>query len=122
MPIPIEKLQAVEDEIQREHETKVKTDDDDDDDDVHENHHTTAMTPPDQDFSFLKNHLQTKRSVRYDIEQIDEHEHRPLRASQDTEPSVDNVLRRRYIAHWGLPGSLTFISSKYIYIYIQSLI
>jgi hypothetical protein len=104
MPIPIEKIQVVEDEIEREH--KAKDSDDDDDDDNHYNkRHTTTITPPDQDFSFLKNSSQAKRSVRYGIEQMDNHEHQPLQINHETE-QADNGLRRRYIAHWGLPGSL----------------
>jgi hypothetical protein len=110
MPIPIEQIQAVEDEIEREHKTKVKTDTDNEDDD-HETSQTTAMTPPDQDFSFLKNPLQPKRSVHYDIEQVNNHEEsRPLRTIHETEQPLDNVIRRRYIAHWGLPGRLTSIT------------
>jgi uncharacterized membrane protein YukC len=100
MPIPIEKIQVIEDEIERQHGAEVTSDDDE-----NEMRHTTAMTPPDQDFSFLKNSAHTKRSVHYNIEQLDDHEQRPLRTVHENE----NVLRRRYIAHWGLPGSLTFI-------------
>jgi len=100
MPIPIEKIQVVEDEIERERDVKAKIDIDEDDDD----HHTTAMTPPDQDFSYLKNPPRSKRSVHYDIEQLDDHEHQPLRTILENEQPLDNVLRRRYIAHWGLPG------------------
>jgi hypothetical protein len=108
MPIPIEKIQVVEDEIEREHGgTKFKIDDEEEDDD-YEIRHMTAMTPPDQDFSFLKNSRHAKRSVHYDTEQIDNHEHQPLRRSQETEQPLDNVLRRRYIAHWGLPGKVIF--------------
>jgi len=116
MPIPIEKIQVVEDEIEREHELKIKNDDDDDDDDEHHIRHTTAMTPPDQDFSFLRNSQQAKRSVHYDIEQMDDHEHRPLRTTQENEQPIDNVLRRRYIAHWGLPewlGDNHFLLQKH---------
>ncbi|CAF4575679.1 unnamed protein product, partial [Rotaria magnacalcarata] len=29
---------------------------------------------------------------------------RPLRIAHENEQQFDNVLRRRYIAHWGLPG------------------
>lgn len=104
MPIPIDRIQAVEDEIERESEKKVKVDTDDEDSD-NEVRYTTSMTPPDQDFSYLKKYPQPKRSVHYDIEQLDDHEHRPLRpTTQENEPQLDNVLRRRYIAHWGLPG------------------
>ncbi len=113
MPIPIEKIQVVEDEIEREHQSKVKVDDyndDDDDDDYYLNNRlTTAMTPPDQDFSFLRNSSQSKRSVHYDCGSINDHEHRPLRTIPETEQPLDNVLRRRHIAHWGLPGKLIVI-------------
>jgi hypothetical protein len=106
MPIPIEKIQAVEDEIEREYEAKAKIDTDDDDDDHHhhEIRHTTEMTPPDQDFSYLKNHPLSKRSVHYGIEQLDDHENHPLRTTLENDQPLDNGLRRRYIAHWGLPG------------------
>jgi hypothetical protein len=104
MPIPIEKIQVVQDEIEREHEAK--TDDDDDDYDDLKYRHTTAMTPPDQDFSFLQNSSNAKRSVHYDIELNNNQENRPLRINYETEQSTDNGLRRRYIAHWGLPGKL----------------
>jgi hypothetical protein len=102
MPIPIEKIQVVEDEIER--DAKAKIDTDDDNDDYHENHHTTEMSPPDQDFSYLKNPPRSKRSVHYDIEQLDDPEHQPLRKILENEQSLENGLRRRYIAHWGLPG------------------
>ncbi|CAF0929998.1 unnamed protein product [Rotaria sp. Silwood1] len=111
MPIPIEKIRVVEDEIQRESEN---------DDENEANHinirHTTAMTPPDQDFSFLKNSSQTKRSVHYDSEQMDKYERRPLRSLHENEQSFDNVLRRRCIAHWGLPewlGDNHFLLQKH---------
>ena len=107
MPIPIEKIQVIEDEIERRHENKNghKNDDDDDDDDTYRRHHKHAMTPPEQDFSYLKHSSHAKRSVHYDDEQMNQHEHRPFRTTQDADQSLDNVLRRRYIAHWGLPGS-----------------
>lgn len=103
MPIPVDRIQAVEDEIERENEIKFKKDSDDDDSD-NEHRHTTAMTPPNQDFSFLQKTSQPKRSVHYDIEHLDDYEHRPLRTIQENDSPKDNVLRRRYIAHWGLPG------------------
>jgi hypothetical protein len=106
MPIPIEKIQVVEDEIEREYKAKNDTDDDDDDDYRPRIRHTTTITPPDQDFSFLKNSSHTKRSVHYDIEQMEHYEQEPLRIINETEQPGDNVLRRRYIAHWGLPGLL----------------
>lgn len=107
MPIPIDRIQVVENEIEREHETKAKkeelSDREDNDDDDHIRH-PPAMTPPNQDFSFLNNHPRPKRSVHYDIEQLNELEIQPLRRPIEHEPQLDNVLRRRYIAHWGLPG------------------
>lgn len=108
MPIPIERIKTVEDEITR--GAKAKNEDehnyhhDSDDDGIR---HTTTMTPPNQDFSYLTNSANNKRSVRYDIEPANDHECRPLRRIPETDqPSVDNVLRRRYIAHWGLPGKV----------------
>ena len=64
------------------------------------------MTPPEQDFSYLKRATQGKRSVHYDIEPMnnDHEEQRPLRIPREPEPPIESVLRRRYIAHWGLPG------------------
>jgi hypothetical protein len=95
MPIPLEKIQVVENEIQRlDHK-----------DDKNKKLQTT-ITSPEQDFSFLNKPLHIKRSVHYDIEPMNSHEHHPLRPICESEqPSVDNVLRRRYIAHWGLPGN-----------------
>lgn len=120
MPIPIDRIQAVENEIEREHDTKAKketlSDREDDDDDDNHIHYPPAMTPPDQDFSFLNNRPPPKRSVHYDIEQIDEPENQPLRRTIEHEPSLDNVLRRRYIAHWGLPewlGDNHFLLQKH---------
>lgn len=110
MPVPIERIKSVEDEIVR--EAKVKKEDahiyhhdsDDDDDNIR---HTTAMTPPDQDFSFLTHSANNRRTVHYDDQPANDHECRPLRKLPETDqPSVDNVLRRRYIAHWGLPGTV----------------
>lgn len=113
MPIPIEKIQVVEDEIERQH---------DDERDHHHHHHHhfhrpqlhsedendyrhgQAMTPPEQDFSYLKRSTQGKRSVHYDIEPMNQDEQRPLRIPREPESPLENVLRRRYIAHWGLPG------------------
>jgi hypothetical protein len=100
MPIPIDKIEVVEDEIERQYRYK----DGSDDDDYHENRNNTAMTPPNQDFSYLQKSSHPKRSVHYDIEQCNSQEDRPLRTTHDNEQSLDNVLRRRYIAHWGLPG------------------
>jgi hypothetical protein len=102
MPIPIEKIQVVEDEIERlDHE-----------DDEHSNFHRT-ITPPEQDFSYLNRPSHVKRSVHYDIEPIKNHEDQPLRSKSEAEQSsLDNVLRRRYIAHWGLPGKNR---SNYLY-------
>ncbi len=95
MPIPIEKIRVVEDEIQRlDHE------------DEHQLNLQRTITPPEQDFSFLNKPSHVKRIVHYDIEPITTtHEHQPLRpVSKSEQPSIDNVLRRRHIAHWGLPG------------------
>ena len=104
MPIPIEKIQVVEDEMERQHYGKDDHDGKDDDDDEHNNRHRHAMTPPEQDFSYLKNSANGKRSVHYDIEQLNHYEDRPLRTTNDNEPPLESVLRRRFIAHWGLPG------------------
>ncbi|CAF0761579.1 unnamed protein product [Rotaria sordida] len=111
MPIPIEKIQVVEDEIVRENES-----DNENDINHRDIRHTTAMTPPNQDFSFLKNPSQIKRSVHYDIEQLDKYECQPLRTLHENEQTLDNVLRRRYIAHWGLPewlGDNHFLLQKH---------
>ncbi|CAF1126180.1 unnamed protein product [Rotaria magnacalcarata] len=117
MPIPIEKIQVVEHEFQRQHDSDDESDDDQNQRQHHyQIRHTTAMTPPEQDFSFLKNHGQAKRSVHYDIEQIDSYETRPLRIAHENEQQFDNVLRRRYIAHWGLPewlGDNHFLLQKH---------
>jgi len=95
MPIPLEKIQVVEDEIQRL-----------EDEDYENKDLRTTITPPEQDFSFLHNLSHIKRSVHYNIEPMNNHENQPLRPTSETEqPSIDNVLRRRYIAHWGLPGN-----------------
>ncbi|CAF1160158.1 unnamed protein product [Adineta ricciae] len=110
MPMLSEKIKAAADEIERER----KKSDDDDDEDVH--HHGTAMTPPNQDFSFLRTPSYEKRFNHYDIESTDRPEQRPLRTIPDNETSVDNVLRRRYIAHWGLPewlGDNHFLLQKH---------
>jgi hypothetical protein len=95
MPIPIEKIKVVEDEIERLHH-----------DDKNDTNHHKTITPVEQDFSFLNKLSRIKRSVHYDIGPIaNDHEHQPLRTIFETEQSpLENVLRRRYIAHWGLPG------------------
>ncbi len=96
MPIPLEKIQVVENEIQKlDHEH-----------DKNKNF-STIITPSEQDFSFLNKPSHIKRSVHYDdIAPIDDHEYKPLRSISELEqPSIENVLRRRYIAHWGLPGN-----------------
>ncbi|CAF1353811.1 unnamed protein product [Adineta steineri] len=103
MPIPLEKIKVVEDEIERlDHDDKNRR---------------IAITPPIQDFSFLNKPSHVKRSVHYDIESINTPEHEPLRSITNTEqPSIDNVLRRRYIAHWGLPewlGDNHFLLQKH---------
>lgn len=104
MPISVEKIPPIRDEIER-HEDK--NDDyhykNSDDEDTNLRHHH-AMTPPEQDFSYLKRSSHPKRSVHYDTTQIDEFESRPLRTNLENDPAFENVLRRRYIAHWGLPG------------------
>ncbi len=107
MPIPIDKIEVIEDEIERQHENKRDKNDyyDDDDDDRFNNGYATAMTPPNQDFSFLRN-LNSKRSVHYGDESDNDQEGRPFRPTHEIEQPQDNVLRRRYIAHWGLPGKL----------------
>ena len=87
MPIPLDKIQVVEDQIER-----------------LDDHRT--IVPPEQGFSFLSRPLHNKRTVHYDIEPIHDDEDRPLKAISPIppSPSIDHVLRRRYIAHWGLPG------------------
>ena len=93
MSISNENIQVVEDEIVQIKDRK--------DDDV-EDYKIRHMTPPSQDFSFLKNASQAKRTVHYDIDQMDNQERQPLRGIY--EQPLQHVLRRRYIAHWGLPG------------------
>jgi len=64
-----------------------------------------------EDYPFLNKPSHIKRSVHYDIGPII---HRPI--SQIEQPSIDNVLRRRYIAHWGLPewlGDNHFLLQKH---------
>jgi hypothetical protein len=107
----IDKIEVVGDEIDRPYSYNIEHDSDYDDDsnnDQHHRRHIHAMTPPEQDFSYLKHCSHGKRSVHYDQEQMNDHEHRPLRTTDDTENSLDSVLRRRYIAHWGLPGLSRF--------------
>jgi len=123
MPIPIEKIQVVEDEIERQH---------DDERDYHHRHHFNrpqlhsedeydyrhgqAMTPPEQDFSYLKRTTQGKRSVHYDIEPMNQDEEQPLRMLREPESPLETVLRRRFIAHWGLPewlGDNHFLLQKH---------
>ena len=92
MPIPLEKIKVVEHEIDRlNHEDKYL--------------HNT-ITPPEQDFSFLNKSTHNKRTVHYDIEPISDNESQPLKFTSKISqpPTIENVLRRRYIAHWGLPG------------------
>jgi hypothetical protein len=98
MPIPLEKIQVVEDEIQR-----LSHDEDYDIKDLH-----TTITPPEQDFSYLHKISNIKRTVHYDIEPIHDHEDQPLQSNSKIShiPTINNNLRRRYIAHWGLPGNL----------------
>ncbi|UJR21252.1 hypothetical protein I4U23_024347 [Adineta vaga] len=105
MPIPIEKIQVVEDEME-----KLKHED-------HHHHHHMIIRPTTQDFSFLNKPTHVKRSVHYDIAPCDNDEDQPLGSISKTEPpSLDNVLRRRYIAHWGLPewlGDNHFLLQKH---------
>ncbi|CAF4380764.1 unnamed protein product [Rotaria sordida] len=94
MPIPLEKIQVIEDEIERL----------DYEDHNNKNLHTT-ITSSEQDFSFLNKSSHIKRSVYYDMKSITNHDYQPLRLSFEMEQSsIDYVFRRRYIAHWGLPG------------------
>lgn len=82
MPIPLEAIEIVENEIERLHEQR-------------------SITPPEQDFSFLNPAQSTKRTVRYEVELIDCQQRQTPPTRQ---LSVDQILRRRYIAHWSLPG------------------
>lgn len=95
MPIRLENTHVIDDEIER-----LSYNDD---------HSTTCrslFTSAEQDFSFLNKSSHIKRSVHYDIEPLNNHEHQSLRSIGEIEqPSIDTVLRRRYIAHWGLPGN-----------------
>lgn len=89
MPIPLDKIQVVEDQIER----------------LHDHNHIT-IAPPEQDFSYLTKSYHNRRTVHYDIEPIQDDEDRPLKTISPhlQAPSIDQALRRRYIAHWGLPG------------------
>ncbi|CAF0873846.1 unnamed protein product [Adineta ricciae] len=107
MPIPLDKIQVVEDEMEKlQH-----------DDRRHHDDQQMTITPPTQDFSFLNKPAQAKRTVHYDIGPIDSQEEQPLRSIPNAEqPSIDNILRRRYIAHWGLPewlGDNHFLLQKH---------
>lgn len=65
----------------------------------------TASKPYEAHIPFLHKPSHITRSVHYDIELIPNHERERFRSVSEMEqPSIDNVLRRRYIAHWGLPG------------------
>ena len=66
-----------------------------------------AFIRVEQDFSFL-NKLPVRRSVHYDIESIDDEQDQSLRSMEPPTP-METVLRRRYIAHWGLPGKTTLL-------------
>jgi hypothetical protein len=51
------------------------------------------------------NKSSSKRAVRYDIESIDDIDHiQPLRSYGIIDEPSQQILRRRFIAHWGLPG------------------
>lgn len=91
MPIPLDKIQVVEDQIERLND-----------------HNHIIIAPPEQDFSYLTKSLHNKRTVHYDIEPIHDDEDRPLKhfALHEQIPSLNQALRRRYIAHWGLPGKV----------------
>ncbi|CAF4194236.1 unnamed protein product, partial [Rotaria sordida] len=106
MPIPLEKIQVIEDEIERL----------DYEDHNNKNLHTT-ITSSEQDFSFLNKSSHIKRSVYYDMKSITNHDYQPLRLSFEMEQSsIDYVFRRRYIAHWGLPewlGDNHFLLQKH---------
>ena len=104
MPNSIEKIPPIRDRIERYNDDNNKRDDSDDDETNYRHHH--VMTPPEQDFSYLKQSTHGKRSVHYDNNQIDEYEDRPLRSMTTNESPPETMLRRRYIAHWGLPGLL----------------
>jgi hypothetical protein len=110
MPIPLEKIQVVEDEIQRLNN----------EDHVTKNLHT-IINPPEQDFSFLNKPLNIKRSVHYDIEPINDYEDQPLQSNSKIPqtPTINNVLRRRYIAHWGLPGNELIFKFKILFLFIN---
>ncbi|CAF1357982.1 unnamed protein product [Rotaria magnacalcarata] len=107
MPIPLEKIQVVQDEIERFH----------DDEDNDYRNIRLKITTDEQDFSFLNKPTHTKRSVHYDIEPIFDLAYQPLRSTYEIEQaSINNVLRRRYIAHWGLPewlGDNQFLLQKH---------
>ncbi|CAF2405481.1 unnamed protein product [Rotaria sp. Silwood2] len=106
MLIPLEKMQVIEDEIERlDHANN-------DSKNLH-----TRITSSEQDFSFLNKSLNIKRSVHYDTESITNPEYQPFRLISEIEQSsMDYVLRRRYIAHWGLPewlGDNHFLLQKH---------
>lgn len=121
MPIPIEKIQVVEDEIERSHDQSNHHHDRNGIDHLH----GQAMPPPQQDFSYLKHAAHGKRSVHYDIEPMnnDSEEEQPLRVPREPEPPLESVLRRRYIAHWGLPGlfrmTFSFVETVYLEIDVR---
>lgn len=113
MPIPLDKIQVVEDEMEKLQRDNRR----------HHHHPQMSITPPTQDFSFLNKPTQSKRTVHYDIEPIDNQEEQPLRSIPNPEqPSIDNILRRRYIAHWGLPGMLKKVISRMINFFLKILL
>lgn len=76
-----------------------------DHEDHNNNSHHSTHIPQEQCFVFLNGSFHIRPSVHYDIGSIANYECQSLRSiSQTEQPSIDNILRRRYIAHWGLPG------------------
>lgn len=91
MPLPLEKIQVVDVQMERDAD--------------HMKSSPVTYSRMEHEFSFL-NQLAMKRSVHYDIESIDDDYGQPLRSVEPPSP-METVLRRRYIAHWGLPGKAT---------------
>lgn len=60
-----------------------------------------SSTPMKNEYSFIK------RSVHYDIEPISEPPDQMIlliRRNENPTTNIETVLRRRHVAHWGLPG------------------
>ena len=91
MPLPLEKIQVVGVQMERD-ANRMKSS-------------PITYSRVEHEFSFL-NQPALKRSVRYDIESIEDEHDQPLRSVEPPSP-LETVLRRRYIAHWGLPGKAT---------------